>query len=91
MMQEEEVPDIVLNLPTNNSDPLTELDMTNNSSSMDAYMFQQFFNVCGYIWKKGDRGILKRWKKRWFRIAGDCILYSVSEKVYIQFLKIYPL
>jgi len=32
--------------------------------------------VEGWLWKKGDVGIVKGFKRRWFRVVGDKILYA---------------
>jgi hypothetical protein len=35
----------------------------------------------GFLRKRGEKGLVKGWKKRWFRIAGDVLYYSESEEV----------
>jgi hypothetical protein len=37
------------------------------------------YKVCGYLNKKGDKGIVKSWKKRWFQINEDVIGYYEQE------------
>ena len=50
-------------------------EKSNLSKDMDPY------KVCGYLNKKGDKGIVKSWKKRWFQINEDVIGYYEQEDV----------
>jgi hypothetical protein len=35
--------------------------------------------ISGYLWKKGEKGLLKTWKKRWFYLE-DNVLYYIKHK-----------
>jgi hypothetical protein len=56
----------------NTTTPSTS-EKTTLTKDMDPY------KVCGYLNKKGDKGIVKSWKKRWFQINEDVIGYYEQE------------
>jgi hypothetical protein len=50
----------------------------------------QIPSLCGYLYKRGEKGLVNLWKKRWFSIRKDKLYYfkSKSEVIPINFIDI---
>lgn len=63
-------------------------NVPNDGSCKFAYLFlslichqAKFYEPMeGWLYKKGDKGVLKMWKKRWFYLANNVFSYSDDEK-----------
>ncbi len=56
----------------------SSIDLKNGAASTSASSDDG--NICGYLNKKGEKGIVKLWRKRWFQMTKDSIEYYEKEK-----------
>lgn len=56
-------------------------DSVQQRDTIDVSIIKSLESTSGYLMKLGDKGIVKLWKRRWFRITGDVILYFNSQEV----------
>eukprot|EP00002_Diphylleia_rotans_P016780 TRINITY_DN3259_c0_g1_i2.p1 TRINITY_DN3259_c0_g1~~TRINITY_DN3259_c0_g1_i2.p1 ORF type:complete len:339 (+),score=31.14 TRINITY_DN3259_c0_g1_i2:47-1063(+) len=60
--------------------PLRSQYITPIECQSDLRLYYQLPILKSYLLKKGDKGLLKTWKKRWFELKGKLLYYSESEE-----------